>query len=275
MIGCYRRLSREPIRHFANIFLKRLDICRVVDLVRVCLDDCHRAALPERPINFGPSGTFIVPGRPTSRRRVISGRDARLVPLQDAELIEKVKAGQTEAYGELVRKYQDRLFNTCWRICGHLEDARDLTQEAFLKAFERLGDFRGECGFYTWLYRIAVNLALTHRRDAARRRVISLDHSAGVAGTQAEGLAKRVGQAGRNEPAEAASEAELHGFVTRALQALDDDHRAVIVLRDLQGLGYQEIGEILEIPPGTVRSRLHRARMALSKVLPSVTAQEP
>ncbi len=196
-------------------------------------------------------------------------RTVRPVPPEDAELIQKIKAGQTEAYGTLVRKYQDRLFNTCWRICGHLEDARDLTQEAFLKAYESLADFRRQSGFYTWLYRIAVNLALSHRRNAARRRVVSLEQDAGVTGTQAEGLARRVGRASHDDPARAASEAELQGCVTRALHALDDDHRAVIVLRDVEGLNYQEIGEILEIPPGTVRSRLHRARLALCQAIPS------
>ena len=87
--------------------------------------------------------------------------------MEDLELINKIRTGQTEAYGDLVRKYEDRVFNTCWRICGHLEDARDVTQEAFLKAYEGLSGFRRDSGFYTWIFRIAVNLALTKRRDAA------------------------------------------------------------------------------------------------------------
>ncbi|MDO8631840.1 MAG: sigma-70 family RNA polymerase sigma factor, partial [Phycisphaerales bacterium] len=98
-----------------------------------------------------------------------AANDGHAPGCDDRELVRRVKSGQTEAYGELVRRYQDRVFNTCWRICGHLEDARDLTQEAFLKAFESLDAFRQESGFYTWIFRVAVNLSLSHRRSAGRR----------------------------------------------------------------------------------------------------------
>ena len=203
------------------------------------------------------------------------GRGPSPASLEDARLIESVKAGQTEAYGELVRKYQDRVFNACWRICGHLEDARDLTQEAFLKGYERLSGFRQESGFYTWIFRIVVNLALSHRRQTQRRRDVSLEQGLRLVGSQAEGLAKRVAHRGGDDPGEAASEAELHGRVVRALQGLDDDHRAVIVLRDIEGFNYQEIAEILEIPPGTVKSRVHRARLALCQTIrPTMTRND-
>lgn len=203
------------------------------------------------------------------------GRGARPGPLEDAELVRQVKGGRSEAYGELVRKYQDRVFNTCWRICGNLEDARDLTQEAFLKAFESLADFRERSGFYTWIFRVAVNLALSDRRKAARRRMVSLDADSGAAGTQAEVLAKQVGRTAYDDPTRSATESELHGCVARALQALDDDHRAVIVLRDLEGLDYREIADILEIPLGTVKSRLHRARMAVYQTIQPALARDP
>jgi RNA polymerase sigma-70 factor (ECF subfamily) len=200
----------------------------------------------------------------------------RPIPLEDAALIEKVKAGQSEAYGVLVRKYQDRVFNACWRICGHLEDARDLTQEAFLKAFEQLGGFRHQSGFYTWVFRVAVNLALTHRRNTKRRRTVSFEEGSGggVAGTQAAGLAKSAGRATTGDSAHAAGETELRSCVVRALQDLDDDHRAVVVLRDIEGLDYREISEILEIPAGTVKSRLHRARMTLSSAIQPVISRD-
>ncbi len=213
-------------------------------------------------------------GRPNLRRQESSGRAARHGPLEDAELVRQVKGGRSEAYGELVRKYQDRVFNTCWRICGHLEDARDLTQEAFLKAFENLDSFRERSGFYTWIFRVAVNLALSHQRKAARRHVVSLDAGGSATGTQAEALAKQAGHASHNDPARAASDSELQGCVVRALQALDDDHRAVIVLRDLEGLDYQEIAEILEVRLGTVKSRLHRARMAVHEAMPPALARD-
>jgi len=198
------------------------------------------------------------------------------VSLEDAELVEQVRAGRTEAYGVLVRKYQDRLFNTCWRICGHLEDARDLTQEAFLKGYESFGEFRQQSGFYTWVFRIAVNLALSHRRKSSRRRTMSLDSPGGAAGTQAEELARRVSQSGESASPDRLGQAEIHGRVARALQGLDDEHRAVLVLRDIEGCDYQVIGEILGIPPGTVKSRLHRGREALARAIqtPPAATQE-
>jgi RNA polymerase sigma-70 factor (ECF subfamily) len=212
--------------------------------------------------------------RPNPRRQENPLRIARPVPLEDAELIEEVKAGQTEAFGQLVEKYQDRVFNACWRICGHLEDARDATQETFLKAFNNISTFRQHSGFYTWIFRIAVNQALSNRRQAARRRTISLDQTADPAGTQAEDLARRVRCESANDPAEPAIKAELRSRVSQALLDLDADQRAVVVLRDIEGLDYHEIGEILEVPPGTVKSRLHRARMAIREAVMPVLKEE-
>jgi len=195
--------------------------------------------------------------------------------VEDGELVERVKQGQTEAYGELVRRYQDRVFNACWRICGHLEDARDLTQEAFLKAFEGLSNFRQQSGFYTWIYRVAVNLSISHRRNVHRRRMASLDAGPTAVGTQAEELVKRVRSESDDDPTREPGEAELHRAVAQALQKLDDDHRAVIVLRDIEGFDYQEIAAILQIPPGTVKSRLFRARIALQQAIdPALTREE-
>lgn len=210
--------------------------------------------------------------RPNSGRRAESPERPRPVHLEDDALIEKTKAGRTDAFGELVRRYQDRVFNACWRICGNLEDARDLTQEAFLKAFAAIGSFRRDSQFYTWIFRVAVNLTLSHRRREARRRTVSLDQAEGAVAGQAEVLAARVGGSGDADAVKRTSDAELHRCVLRAMHDLDDDQRVVIVLRDVEGLDYREIGEILEIPPGTVKSRLHRARMAIREsILPMIT----
>jgi RNA polymerase sigma-70 factor (ECF subfamily) len=185
--------------------------------------------------------------------------------VEDAELVERVKSGHPEAFGELVLRYQDRLFNTCWRICGHMEDARDITQQAFLRAYEALPGFRHESGFYTWIYRVAVNLALSHRRSAARHRLASLDGSP-QSGTQAENLTRdRITAADAAE--RSADTADLQRAVAHALQELPEDDRAVLVLRDIEGFDYQEIAGILEVPTGTVKSRLHRARMALREAV--------
>lgn len=202
----------------------------------------------------------------TERHGSIRWEASRSTPMEDAELVERVRAGDTRAFHDLVIKYQDRVFNACWRVCGHLEDARDLTQDAFLKAFESLDTFRYESGFFTWLFRIAVNLSLSHRRSSARRRVQSLD---GVESTdgQAMGLLRLIQSDVEDETNRSGNKAEQHAVALRALGALDDDHRAVVVLRDMEGLDYQQIAEILEVPPGTVKSRLHRARLAIEKAL--------
>jgi RNA polymerase sigma-70 factor (ECF subfamily) len=192
---------------------------------------------------------------------------SKAVSFEDAQLVEEVQAGRTEAYAFLVRKYQDRVFNTCWRICGHLEDARDLTQDTFVKGLENIASFRHQSRFYTWIFRVAVNLALSHRRRSRTRQTSSLDQPRGADGTQAETLAKRVRDVHTEDPLAAASESELQGKVVAALHQLDDDHRAVIVLRDIEGFDYAEIGAILDIPSGTVKSRLHRARMALREAI--------
>lgn len=205
--------------------------------------------------------------RPNLQREAAWERPLRPVSLQDLELVERAKAGHAEAFAELVAKYQDRVFNACLRICGHREDARDLTQDAFLKVFQALSTFRAESSFYTWLFRVAVNQALSHRRSSRRRREVSSDGHLELAGTQAERLGDRSG--GRAFPAadEALEQAELMPVVAKALESLDDDHRAVVVLRDVEGFDYQEIGLILDLAPGTVKSRLHRARAELRKTL--------
>jgi RNA polymerase sigma-70 factor (ECF subfamily) len=181
------------------------------------------------------------------------------LPVDDRVLVAQVKAGQTQHYGELVRRYQDRIFNTCWRICGHLEDARDLTQEAFLKAFESLDAFREESGFYTWIFRVATNLAISHRRGARRNKAL-LDGQAGIVRSQADALVRRMEQSAADSPGEAC---DVSARVAALLQTLDDEQRAVVVLRDIEGFDYQQISTILGVPTGTVKSRLHRARMAL------------
>ncbi len=203
--------------------------------------------------------------RPIPKSDYSEGRASEAVPLPDLDLVTQVKAGHSEAFGELVLRYQDRVFNTCWRICGNLDDARDLAQEAFLKVFENLASFRQESGFYTWLFRVAVNLALSQRRKDKRRREVSLDDPTTFSGTQAEALARRSGRGASSTD----SNAETVALVVRGLNMLEDDYRAVIVLRDLEGFDYDEIGRILEIPPGTVRSRLHRARMELRRLIQS------
>ena len=177
----------------------------------------------------------------------------------DAELVQACCDGQTDAFQGLVERHQDRVYNTVYRMVGSPEDARDIVQDAFLKAYENLSEFRGASSFYTWLFRIAVNLALTFRRRSRRLRL--------VRPTEDEmSIQMSHSQAGRlvEEGPEAAMEsAEREQLVSEALESLDGDHRAAVVLRDIEGLDYRAIAEILDVSTGTVKSRIHRARIAL------------
>lgn len=187
---------------------------------------------------------------------------------QDDEsiLLRRCRAGEGAAQGELVARYQDRVYNTCLRMCGNAADAEDFAQEAFVKALQSLDRFDGRSRFYTWLFRIAVNLVLSGRRRASTVRMRGLDDGVGRSAQLESADAPVVMQAGRREE---------HRLVLAAMEELDADVRAIVVLRDVESLDYAEIAEILNIAPGTVKSRLHRARMALrEKLLPMLSATE-
>jgi len=176
----------------------------------------------------------------------------------DDQLIEAALRGDSAAFGSLVQKYQDRLYRTMLHVVGSPEDARDVVQDAFVKAFLKLETFRRSSAFYTWLYRIAFNTAMSGQR---RRRPRSLDER------------RECGQEPLDTgaaPGERLEQEELAGQLRAALDTLSDEHRTVLVLRDIDGRGYDEIAEILELPVGTVRSRLHRGRMHLREQLRTV-----
>ncbi len=171
----------------------------------------------------------------------------------DATLISRTLAGEPAAFGELVLRYQDRLYNSLVRVLGSAEDARDAVQEAFVQAFVKLESFRGSSAFYTWLYRIAFNQAMSHARR--KRPTQSLD----------DGRADRGREPVDGQPAPDArlDASERATQVHRALAELSAEFRQVIVLREMDGCKYEEIAEMLELPIGTVRSRLFRARLEL------------
>jgi RNA polymerase sigma-70 factor (ECF subfamily) len=171
----------------------------------------------------------------------------------DAALIDRTLAGEPAAFGELVLRYQDRLYNSLVRVLGSAEDARDAVQEAFVQAFVKLESFRGSSAFYTWLYRIAFNQAMSHARR--KRPTRSLDDERTDRGR--EPVDDQPAPDARLDASERATQ------VHRALAELSAEHRQVIVLREMDGCKYDEIAELLEVPVGTVRSRLFRARLEL------------
>lgn len=183
----------------------------------------------------------------------------------DARLIQATLGGDSAAFGRLVRKYQDRLYNALVHQLGSAEDARDVSQEAFVQAFLKLDGFHGNSRFYTWLYRIAFNQAVSHRRRA--KPAFSLDQSREQTGEE---------PLGRDSPPEGRLvQQETVEQVRQALAELDPEFRQVLVLREFDGRNYEQIAELLELPLGTVRSRLHRARLQLRDKLKTVLQQEP
>ena len=177
--------------------------------------------------------------------------------MNDDQLIAQTLEGNRDAFGELVTKYQVRLYNTMIQVVGGTEDAYDVTQDAFLQAYLRLDTFRRSSKFYTWLYRIAFNVAVGMRRKHRSHRM-------------AESLQQELHDRlldRENRPEENLISQENIKTVRDAVDRLDNEFRSVVILRELEEFSYEEIAEILEIPIGTVRSRLHRARMLIREYL--------
>ena len=198
------------------------------------------------------------------------------ISFEDAALVRKIQEGDVDAFEHLVLKYQDRVYNICLRTVGHAEDARDLAQETFLKAFDAISRFEHKSSFYTWLFRIAVNLSISSRRRDRKIKMLSLsggdDGEPGLesrlANTdQAARLRGEVRDSEMLEPPEELKRRETQQAVAGALRQLDEDQRVILVLRDIESLDYKAIAEILDLPLGTVRSRLHRARLAMRDLL--------
>jgi RNA polymerase sigma-70 factor (ECF subfamily) len=182
-------------------------------------------------------------------------------PEREAELIGRCLAGDAESFGEIVASYEKRIFATVYRILGHAEDSRDLAQEVFLRAWSKLTTFREGARFSTWLYTIALNLTRSELRKRKTRRdirPISLD----ALGGREEGPAPLPPDPGES-PEDALGRRELYDLALTRIDELEAEAREVVVLRDMQDLAYDEIAEVLDVPIGTVRSRLFRARETL------------
>lgn len=167
--------------------------------------------------------------------------------MDESTLITRSRAGDLEAYDHLVGAHQDRIYHVAFRITGNREDAWDAAQDAFVRAYQGLRSFRGEAGFGTWLHRIAVNAAL----DIVRRRPRTVSSDPDPQWTAPD------------DPADQAVRADVQRRVQSAIAALPPEQRTAVALRDLQGCSYEEIARILQVPLGTVRSRIARGREAL------------
>lgn len=185
---------------------------------------------------------------------------------EDAALVERTRKGDQRAFRTLVEKYQRRVYTLALGFVRDPDEARDVAQEAFFKAYRHLGSFQGSASFYTWIYRITVNLCIDLRRKAGRGSAVEFDEKIATteAGSPADDLSpRRLGF----DPGRALESSELRKKITAALEELSEQHRAVLLLREVDGLSYKEIAEVMECPEGTVMSRLFHARQRMQELL--------
>lgn len=186
-------------------------------------------------------------------------------PLGERLLIKRLQARDEQAFVECVRTYQDRVYNLVYRMLGSHQEAEDIAQEVFVTVFKTIDSFRGDCKFSTWLYRIATNhcknrIKYLGRRAQRRTRDLDSTSEGELVGAEPPTMGAQAA-----DPHEALAGLQLERIVREGIARLDEEHRMLIVLRDVEELSYEEIVEITGLPEGTVKSRLHRARMALKE----------
>jgi RNA polymerase sigma-70 factor (ECF subfamily) len=180
-------------------------------------------------------------------------------PLDDLELVRRAQEGDLTAFDDLVRRYQERVYSTVYHMTGNHEDATDLAQEAFIKAFHALKSFKGGSSFYTWVYRIAVNKTINFLKQRKNKTQLSLNDL----DFNAEHDPDLVALISDKTPRREVNLAELQEKLNAAMLKLSEPHRLVVTLHDVQGLSHEEIAKIMDCNVGTVRSRLFYARQQL------------
>ena len=193
------------------------------------------------------------------------------VDIADAMLVKRCRQGDSAAMERLILKYQNRIYNVILKMCTNPHDAAELTQETFVKVIENIDKFEGRSGFYTWTFRIAVNLTLNFCQKNAKFNIRSLDTEQEQYNDQAKQiLSDFLRDESSPDPVAIAQNKELYEIALKALMKLDDAQRAVIVLRDIEGMNYTQISKVLDIELGTVRSRLSRARNKLNQIMEAI-----
>ena len=185
----------------------------------------------------------------------------------DHDLVQRVQAGDSAAFRKLFDKYHRRAFAVAMGVVKNEDDALDAVQEAFVKVHKNIHKFQGSSSFYTWLYRIVMNVSIDHVRRTSRRRTLDFDERALHEESEVAGDGALMPSVTSSNPGKAALRRELGGAIQAALQQLPEHHRAVIVLREIEGMSYEEMAEALEVPKGTVMSRLFHARKKMQAAL--------
>jgi len=209
----------------------------------------------------------MIMAEPAIRKRVNESQEPSTgsapPPPEEGTLVKRARQGDLGAYDELVRRYQERIYSTVYHMTSNHEDANDLAQEAFIKAYQALKTFKGGSSFYTWVYRIAVNKTINFLKQRKNKTHMSLDDL----DFNAEHDPDLVALISEKTPRREINLAELHEKLNEAMQRLSEPHRLVVTLHDVQGLSHEEIAEIMECNIGTVRSRLFYARQQLQAYL--------
>ena len=197
--------------------------------------------------------------------------EAANINIDDAVLVEQCRRGDSAATERLILKYQNRIYNAILRICANPDDAAELTQDTFVKVIENIDKFEARSSFYTWAFRIGVNLTLNYCQRSVKLGLKSLDAENNEHGGKARRVLKEfLTDDSLPDPAVVVENKELCSMVVKALMKLDDAQRAVVVLRDIEGMNYAQIAEVLDIELGTVRSRLSRARTNLREIVEAI-----
>lgn len=183
----------------------------------------------------------------------------------DLGLVEECRKGDASAFDEVVRRYKDRIYHVVYRFLGNHEDALDVSQEVFVRAYRGIREFKGKAKLYTWLYSIAANLARNRLRDSSRR---GRNRGTSLEALQEGGSdAVQAAVASQETPRAAAMDREMEALLQRCLAELPDHYRMAFVLRTFEDLSYEEIAEAMGCPAGTVKSRLNQARRMLRERL--------
>ena len=193
------------------------------------------------------------------------------VSIDEAAILARARSGDTEAMEQLILKYQGRIYNTILKICANKDDAAELTQDTFVKAIEKIDNFKGKSSFYTWIFRIAVNHTLNYCKRKFKLGFDSLDRPQGSESQQgAMALKEFLADSSSPDPVALTQNKEIYELVSGAIVKLDGNQRAVVVLCDIEGMSYAQIAEVLEVGLGTVKSRLSRGRKNLKEILDTV-----
>lgn len=226
----------------------------------------HNDVAQRTDIAGEPHTTLLTPmPRKSAHQRSVSpaqaaAADGRVTELRELQLVEAHREGDPDALSELLQSYQKRVYSVCYRMLRNVDEAADLTQDTLVRLVENLHKYDGRAKLSTWIIRIAMNACISHMRKTKVRK--SVDQAGPF-----EGSLVGVVNTAELSSDDRVEQQETHSLLDKAMMSLDPDMRSVLVLRDMQGLEYEQLAEALEIPVGTVKSRLFRARAALRNAM--------